>query len=311
MATFDEQPGYSFPEASFTSQDVLNFANNNTNLQNFIDTPKIGEYTRQMLKWKIPKYGWITMFLNPENISIKEGKQITTVRTKAGYIVQYAGEQLTEISLNGTTGSAGMEGINVIRSIYRSEQIAFDDIAEELNRTGPIAELLQLNRGTSSIISAFPPLGSIVSASSDIALNILSQPFPTLASLAVNIEMYFQGLIYRGYFTSLNVTESSQSPGIFEYNLLFTAYARQGARKNFMPWHRQPYSPLGADTGQSNPLSYSSPQSTANQAREAIEAVRVEIRERNSDEVLGNRSLSSASDGSGNSLAGIDFRDLF
>ena len=78
-----------------------------------------------------------------------------------------------------------------------------------------------------------------------------------------------------------------------------------------MPWHRQPYSPLGADTGQSNPLSYNPLQASANQVQDALEAVRREQAEKNADDVLGSRSLNSASDGFGNSLGGIDFRDLF
>ena len=311
MATFDPQGGYSFPANTFTPQEIGGFVNDNTGLQTFVDSPRVGRYSRQMLKWKIPKYGWITMFLNPENISIQDKKQITTVRTKAGYVIQYAGEALTEITLSGTTGSAGMEGINVIRSIYRSEQIAFDDIAEELNRTGPIAELLQLTRGVSSIGGLFPLLGNAVNAGTDLALNIFSQPFPTLSSLAANIEMYFQGLVYRGYFTALSVEEAADQQGLFSYTLNFTAYARQGVRRNFMPWHRQPYSPLGADTGQSNPLSYNPLQASANQVQDALEAVRREQAEKNADDVLGSRSLNSASDGFGNSLGGIDFRDLF
>jgi hypothetical protein len=211
-----------------------------------------------MVRWKLPHLGWIKMFLNPQNMVISDVKDIESTRTKAGFILQYAGEQLTTIDISGTTGSAGIEGINILRTIYRSEQEAFDQIAAELERVGPLSEAFQIAQG--QIDNFAEAIGSTsgggIESAIDVALNIFQQPFPTLASLAANIEMYFQGVLYRGYFTAFSVTETGESPGLFDYSLTFIAHSRQGIRRNFMPWHRQPFNPIGAATQGANPLSY-------------------------------------------------------
>jgi len=307
MAFFDPRPGLndllfgSVPETTDSQQ--VNSANN---VQDIIDPPEQGSYSRQMLKWRVPMFGWITMFLNPENIQIQEEKDIGAKRTKAGFIMQYAGEKLTQITLRGTTGSAGMEGINILRTIYRSEQIAFDQIANELDRTGPLAEFMQLTRGTTG--AGFISDQLFGDRTFDVALNVLSQPFPTLASLAANVELFFQGELYRGYFKSFSVDENSSTNGIFSYTINFTAYARQGVRRNFMPWHRQPFNPMGASAGKANPLSYTSPPSVITSDLTGILENVVEKVDRGSDRIFGNRSTSTASGSLGRSLEEYDLR---
>ena len=66
--------------------------------------------------------------------------------------------------------------------------------------------------------------------------------------------MFFQGVIYRGYFKEFNVTESVQQLGMFTYDLTFIAYARQGVRRNFMAWHKQPERSAGPNSN--NPYSF-------------------------------------------------------
>jgi hypothetical protein len=68
--------------------------------------------------------------------------------------------------------------------------------------------------------------------------------------------MKFQGVTYRGYFTSFSFSEQAQSPGLFDYSMSFSAYATLGSRKNFMPWHRQPVGP--ADSNRIDNFSFSS-----------------------------------------------------
>jgi hypothetical protein len=64
---------------------------------------------------------------------------------------------------------------------------------------------------------------------------------PTLGSLALSIEMYFQGVTYKGYFEDFQVTEGvSNGVGVFTYDMTFIAMDRSGKRSNFMPWHRSP-----------------------------------------------------------------------
>lgn len=245
----------------------LGFSSFRTNdaIRNIINGPaEDAEIARRMLTWRLPQLGYIEMAINPQNLQISDQKSINTVRTKAGFVIQYAGENLTEISLSGTTGSAGMEGINILYAVYRSEQISFGSIADELDRTVLTTQFTQLLKGAASdLISGLASvtganlLPAVTNDVNRIALSMLAQPFPTLAALAANVEMFFQGVVYRGYFTSFSVTETADRLGLFDYQLAFTAYAKQGHRGNYMPWHRQPYNPIGAEGNPDvNPLSF-------------------------------------------------------
>ena len=71
-------------------------------------------------------FGAIKMWINPQTLQINNTKDIQPTRTKGGFSLQYWGEGLTEITLSGTTGSSGAEGINMLYEIYRAEQYAFD-----------------------------------------------------------------------------------------------------------------------------------------------------------------------------------------
>jgi len=228
---------------------------NASGIESIIDQPKKGAFGRRMLHWRVPHFGWVKMSINPKQIQITEKKEIGEVRTKAGFILQYAGEHLTSISITGTTGSAGIEGINILREVYRAEQFAFDRIASELERTGPLAEMLLLTRGVVDAGMSTNNAGNIGDAI-QLSLNAFNNPFPTLASLAVNIELYFQGELFRGYFKDFVVTESAEQVGLFDYTMNFTAHSRQGIRRNFMPWHQQPFSPIGLSSGDQKNLSF-------------------------------------------------------
>ena len=214
-----------------------------------IDQPRTGRIVRELMIWRTPHRGYVQMYINPQQMSVDDKKDITPVRTKGGFVIQYAGENLTTISLTGTTGSAGIEGINILESIYRSEQEAFEGVARALEE-----RLSVLQMGTITGLTSFldPNLLQIASDS----VQNFGRPQPTLASLAANIELFFQGKLYRGYFTDFNVTEQVPESGHFRYTLTFVAYARQGVRRNFMPWHRQPLHPANTHDSQVNPLSF-------------------------------------------------------
>lgn len=280
-----------------------------------------GEYKRRMMRWKTPNLGWVQMFLNPQQYSISEVKDIESTRTKAGFILQYAGEALTEISISGTTGSSGIEGINILRAVYRAEQIAFKSIASELDRAGPVAEATQLAQGfigdfasgDTSIIG-----GSIAAFNelTDIALNIFNQPFPTLASLAANVELYFQGELFRGYFKNFKVDESGERPGLFDYSLSFIAHSRQGIRRNFMPWHRQPFNPIGAAGDNPNPFTFdngtyqrTSAVGTNNYSEETTNAPPQFNQEALKRAGSGRRDVRSGSGSKGRSLSNVNLED--
>lgn len=292
-------------------------------VEGIIRTPRFGEFGRRMLHWRVPHIGWVKMSLNPTQMVVTEGKDVSDTRTKAGFILQYAGEKMTQISIQGTTGSGGIEGINILREVYRAEQHAFDRIALEMERTGPLAETLQITKGlfdgiASSTEGFFGDAASLISDVTQGALNTVGQSFPTLASLAVNVELYFQGELFRGYFKDFVVTESSDQPGIFEYSILFMAHSRQGIRRNFMPWHRQPYNPIGLANNDANPLSFISEQAAPDRSSplESTLNTRTESEPLPSS-IIGfakggnnKRSLATGSGRKGQSLTDIDLEDL-
>lgn len=172
---------------------------------------------RRLIVWEIPfvadgsvpikdehQRRFVQMYVNPQNLQINSRKLITETRTKAGYINQYWGEEFETINLQGTTGDAGIEGINVLREIYRSEQIAL---------------LNMIKRSTDNI-----------------------KRRQSLMQLAASVIMWYDGQGLAGYFVDMSYTESAQKPGVFDYQLNFKATRIIGERKNFMPWHRRPHS---------------------------------------------------------------------
>jgi hypothetical protein len=204
---------------------------------------------RRLIRWRIPGKGFLDMYINPQQLQIQERKIIKKNRTKGGYVIQYWGEELPTISLRGNTASSGIEGINILRSIYRAEQNAFTQIAKNMSDSlgeftaGSIGGLIgNISNGKATAAQtagslASSAVGGLFGSSSATPL------YPTLASLAVGIEMFYQGWVFKGYFENFNVTESvSIGPGIFEYDMTFIVVERRGVRTNFMDWHRSPTS---------------------------------------------------------------------
>lgn len=236
-----------FPEDTTTAPPTVS---SNPAIARLLARPEIGQYKREMITWRTPHLGYVQMYINPQQMQIEDRKIVSADRTKGGYLIQYAGEALTEISIQGTTGSSGIEGINILRSVYRSEQEAFEGIAIGLEEA--LANV-QLNELIASFTEQTPIANiNIFQVLNDVFRNF-GRPQPTLASLAANIELFFQGELYRGFFKNFTVTERASEPGWFDYSIGFTAYARQGKRRNFMPWHRQPINPADVNA---NPLSF-------------------------------------------------------
>lgn len=229
-ASFRADPNDAAPQdlkvrASNAAKDVIG---------EFVDISSSNQYKRQVIIWKTPTQDYIEMYINPENFTESKKKIINTQKTKGGFIIQYGGEELGTIELSGSTGSSGIEGINVLDSIYRAEQYGYDVIAEQLQ--------------SRSYLPTFSSPDSNLNNLGNTFINAFQQPLPTLASLAANVEMFYQGKLYRGYFTDFRITESADKPGLFDYNLSFTYYASLGIRRNFMPWHKQPDGTLTEDT---------------------------------------------------------------
>lgn len=219
----------------------------------------------------------IPCYISPQEFNIDERKLITETFTKGGYMVEYWGEELPVITARGTTGSGGIEAIEILRAVYRNEQIQMAQVLRERAREAAEAAgttLQDTSSATASagIVSALDSLfengiSEIIDGTKSVVEEITSifedsveedtNPvtfIPSLGAFAVAVDLYMQGFKYRGFFTDFRVTESGESPGIFEYNFTFKVLRRSGVRKNFMPWHRNPYDSSGNPTEASIPI---------------------------------------------------------
>lgn len=215
--------------------------------QSKISSLRTANMVRNMVKFLLPELGIVEMYINPKNIKYSDKKHIpSATRTRGGYIIQYWGEELGKLSLSGTTGSSGVEGINVLYDVYRNEQVSLDALAlaTEASRSNQAnIDLLDSVSGSDNILSS---LGSIGVDSILDKVNTIVQtgtvdpnvPKPTLASIAFQTEIYWSGWVFRGYFDSMTVTESADNIGLFEYTMEFVVTQKRGLRLNFLPWHR-------------------------------------------------------------------------
>jgi hypothetical protein len=210
---------------------------------------------RNIISWFVPQFGVAQMFINPQNISYANKKLITKDRTKGGFTLQYWGEDLTTITITGTTGSAGIEGLNMLEEIYRAEQYAFDAVGLTLAGNNAFADVTQnlvnnvggnLGQFTNSLTPPNTQVGPTASAPGagllggilgmDSPNNTMSaRNIPSLAQLAFTVQMYYNGWIYTGYFESMTFTESA-TDFLINYTIIFMATQRQGYRTNYFPW---------------------------------------------------------------------------
>ena len=198
---------------------------------------------RNIMKWFVPEVGVISMYINPQNINYRFTKIIQQERTKGGYNVQYWGEELPTLSINGSTGSSGVEGINVLEQIYRSEQYTFDAAGLIMSSNNFISGLSDLVNSTANSVFGNNLLGNIVGSATNgvfgldpASQSMLPKNIPSLASLAISIELYWSGWVFRGFFKSFNFDESADRVGMFNYQMEFVVTQRRGYRYNSMPW---------------------------------------------------------------------------
>ncbi len=246
-----EQDGFSIPPMPSASGDGLPSSK--------IPSQHTGETKRHIIHWFVPEVGVINMYVNPKSIDYKYSKVITPERTKGGYVIQYWGENLTTLSIRGTTGSSGIEGINVLCEIYRSEQLTFDAIgltmASDATLSG-IRDILGTIGSLGSIGSDITSTISGVLGGNPLTQTILPRNPATLASLAFGIELYYNGKVFRGFFNNFSFTESADMMGMFEYNIEFIVTQSRGYRINEFGWqHSATQGPSNNGIGGA-PLSY-------------------------------------------------------
>jgi hypothetical protein len=223
-----------------------------------------GRLTRHVAHWFVPEVGIIPMFINPQSINYTNTKLINKERTKGGFIIQYWGEDLSELSLEGHTGSSGVEGLNVLFEIYRAEQYMFDSIALTMaadSTVSGINDLVDSALGGAGIGGILGAAGASVAGligGSPTGQSVLPKDVPSLAAMATGIEFYYSGWVFRGYFSSMNITESVDQMGFFKYSIKFVVTQRRGYRTNTFANQRSAVDGF-IDPGSSSsvPLSYS------------------------------------------------------
>lgn len=214
-----------------------------------------GSFTRNLAHWFVPEVGVIPMFINPQSMAQSNTKLIDKVRTKGGFVIQYWGEDLSELNLEGHTGSSGVEGLNVLYEIYRAEQYMFDSIALTMAADSSVSGINDLVDGALGSLGGGiagtlgGALGGALGAlTGTTATSTLPSDVPSLAAMATGIELYYAGWVFRGYFQSMSITEGVEQLGFFRYNIKFIITQRRGYRTNNLPWQREAFTEVvGAD----------------------------------------------------------------
>jgi hypothetical protein len=214
-----------------------------------------GQIKRNIITWFVPEFGIVRMYINPSQIRYQYKKLISRDKTKGGFSLQYWGEDLITLAISGTTGSSGIEGINMLEQVYRAEQYAFDAVGLTMAANNAAADLsgnlingiggalggvIGKVAGNTAAGSAIGGglLGGIMGMNSP-QNNLSAQNIPSLAQLAFGVEMYYNGSVYRGYFEHMNVQEQA-ADFLFTYDINFVVTQRRGYRSNYFPFHKTP-----------------------------------------------------------------------
>jgi hypothetical protein len=244
--------------------------------QGRLPNQRTAAFNRKLMHWLVPEGPIIQMYINPQQVRYNYSKNIENQRTKGGFVIQYWGEALTTLDISGTTGTSGIEGINVLLDIYRNEQLAFDPyalfLAAKQNQDTYAGDVF----GIGSALSSGENFLDALAGASQEAFPQTTKPAPTLASIASQVELYWSGEVWRGYFNSFSVTESAQNIGMFDYEISFTVTQKRGFRRNFFAWHRSAVSgPSNSDPVVGTPHSFSNltgaePNPVARQQQESL-----------------------------------------
>lgn len=220
---------------------------------------------RNIITWFVPEFGIVRMYVNPNNITYSHNKVISKDRTKGGYTLQYWGEDLSKLNIIGTTGSSGIEGINVLYEIYRAEQYAFDGTGLSLaaNNAATPNLLNSIVGGDTSNLLGGTVNGVANSVGSLLGLDtpntgLVANSINSLAQLAFTVEMYYDGWVYRGFFESMTIQERADN-FLLEYNMNFVVTQRRGYRTNYFPWSK---SAIDGPSQYTSPYSFSGNVST-------------------------------------------------
>jgi hypothetical protein len=129
----------------------------------------------------------LVMHVNPSNYNEQHAKKIERIQTRGGFVEQHWGDDLTEVTAEGSTG-AFMNIYTGLTSLLRQRTIAWDRYRD----------LLDLYRNNGSL---HDPYGNIV--------------------LQGNIMMMYDRGTYIGYFRTFSVEETDDQPFAFRISWSF------------------------------------------------------------------------------------------
>lgn len=218
----------------------------------------------------------IPFYINPANVKFAQQKIINKQQTKGGFLIQYWGEELETLQVSGMTGSGGIEAIQILRDVYRHEQLIFTSILLDREKDFANNASLALNSASEETEGGFTAVADAltggafsqivdgISSTIEVVSNAITGKtdatatkemlMPSPAAFAVSIDLYYQGEKYRGYFSNLNYDENEGEPGLHNYDFEFVITKKTGKRKNYMPWHRNPYDASGVPRVASLPV---------------------------------------------------------
>ena len=129
----------------------------------------------------------LVMHVNPQNYSENHNKRIERIQTRGGFVEQHWGDDLTEISADGSTG-AFMNLYTGLTAVMRHRTIAWDRYRD----------LHDLYRNNGSV---YDPFGNIV--------------------LQGHVMLMYDRGTYLGYFPSFDVEETDDQPFAFKVSWTF------------------------------------------------------------------------------------------
>lgn len=129
----------------------------------------------------------LVMHVNPQSYSENHSKRVERIQTRGGFVEQHWGDDLTEISADGSTG-AFMNIYTGLSSALRHKTIAWD-------RYRDLHDLYRCNG------SVFDPYGNIV--------------------LQGHVMLMFDRGTYLGHFTTFEVEETDDQPFAFKISWAF------------------------------------------------------------------------------------------
>lgn len=129
----------------------------------------------------------LVMHVNPQNYSEQHTKKIERIQTRGGWVEQHWGDDLTEITCDGSTG-AFMNIYTGLTALLRQSTIQWDRYRD----------LFDLYRNNGSL---YDPYGNIV--------------------LQGNIMLMYDRGTYNGYFRTFDYEETDDSPFAFRVSFTF------------------------------------------------------------------------------------------